>query len=402
MEISCTLDLMSNQNYIIGVSGGPDSMALLDILHDKIKLIVVHVNYHKRESAIRDQNIVEDYCVKNDITYYIFDYIDIKQGNFQENARKFRYDCFKSICRKYNSNNILVAHQLEDHLETYLMQIKRKQIPNIYGLKESICIDGYNIIRPLLNVSKTQILEYLKEHNIEYGIDESNLITKYQRNDIRINIISKMSAIQIDELIYKIHNENIKLLDKQNRASKLIINDSINYNDLIMYDDYQTLLRIFLNKYVDNLSYKFIDELYRQIIKSDKHVFYFDKILLVNDKKLLTLKSCDYNYEYNFNSIEEFKCEYFKIVKHSDKFHSCTIEKKDFPIKIRNCKPGDSIKLRYGTKRLSRWFIDHHINEYDRLIWPVITNCENEIILVPQIGCSVAYYSNNPNLFVVK
>ena len=380
-------------------------MALLDYLHNKIKLVVVHINYHKRESAIRDQNIVIDYCKLNNIEYYIFDYKDNHKGNFQEQARNFRYECFKNICNKYNTNNILIAHQLEDHIETYLMQKERKQIPNVYGLKETININGYNIIRPLLNINKKDILNYLNINNIKYGIDESNLSTKYKRNNIRINKIDKMSKEDIKEILNNIIEDNIILSNKQNNAYKLINNNSIKYKDLIESNDYQTILRMLLNKYINNLSYKYIDELYRQLINSNKQVYYLDNILLINNKDTVSIKSNDINYSYTFNTIEEikeFRYEFFEIKEYSDKFHSCTIEKNDFPIKIRNYQENDSIKMRYGTKRISRWFIDNHIPEYDRLIWPVVTNCNDEIVLVPQIGCSINYYSNNPNLFVVK
>ena len=377
-------------------------MALLDYLHNKIKLIVVHINYHKRESAIRDQNIVIDYCKLNNIEYYIFDYKDNKKGNFQQQARNFRYECFKNICNKYNTNNILVAHQLEDHIETYLIQKQRKQIPNVYGLKETININGYNIIRPLLNINKKDILNYLNINNIKYGIDESNLETYYQRNNIRINKINKMNNKQINELLEEINKENNILDNKYNNAKKYISNNTIIYKDLVNYNDYQTLLRLLLNKYIDNISYKFIDELYRQLINTNKQIYYLNNILLINDKNNIIIKENNINYTYEFNEIKEINTEYFKITKYSDKFHSCTIEKKDYPITIRNYREGDSIKMRYGTKKVSRWFKDNHISEYDRLIWPIVVNSRQEIILIPQIGCSVNHYSNNPNLFVVK
>ena len=79
-----------------------------------------------------------------------------------------------------------------------------------------------------------------------------------------------------------------------------------------------------------------------------------------------------------------------------------TINKNDFPITIRTYQEGDFIKMRYGTKKINRFFIDHKISYYDRLTWPIVLNNKQEIILVPGLGCNVGHYSTKHNLFVIK
>ena len=79
-----------------------------------------------------------------------------------------------------------------------------------------------------------------------------------------------------------------------------------------------------------------------------------------------------------------------------------TLAEEDFPITIRSPQPQDAIQLRFGKKRLNRWFIDRKIPPDQRRSWPVVVNRRGEIVLVPKIGCNVAHYSNNPTCFVIK
>jgi len=78
------------------------------------------------------------------------------------------------------------------------------------------------------------------------------------------------------------------------------------------------------------------------------------------------------------------------------------LQEDDFPITIRNAQAGDVIQLRFGRKKLNRWFIDRKIPKKERKIWPVVTNKDGIVILVPKIGCDIAHFSNNPTLFVLK
>ena len=117
----------SKKRVLIGVSGGPDSMALLDMMKDKYEVYVAHVNYHHRDSALRDEKIVEKYCMKYQLPFFKKDYVEVGGGNFQENARIFRYEFYKEIIDKYNLEYVMLAHHKDDLIETYLMQKKRKK-----------------------------------------------------------------------------------------------------------------------------------------------------------------------------------------------------------------------------------------------------------------------------------
>ena len=79
-----------------------------------------------------------------------------------------------------------------------------------------------------------------------------------------------------------------------------------------------------------------------------------------------------------------------------------TLHEDDFPITIRNVEEHDVIELRFGNKKINRWFIDRKIPKKERKIWPVVVNAKGNVILVPKIGCDIAHFSNNPTIFVLK
>ena len=109
---------------LVAVSGGSDSMALLDMLYKNGEnLVVCHVNYDVRESALRDEEIVRKYCEKRNIKLEVlkgFVY-DKKDGNFENWARVIRYNFFKEMYKKYNCKYLYVGHNLDDLLETYFI-----------------------------------------------------------------------------------------------------------------------------------------------------------------------------------------------------------------------------------------------------------------------------------------
>ena len=171
------LTYSKDELYLVAVSGGPDSMALLNMLYSqKYKLIICHVNYHKRKESNYEQQEIEKYAKEKNIPLHVLDLKDKKhEGNFQAWAREVRYHFFKKQYDFYNAKGLFVAHHEDDLLETYLMQKRRKSIVSYYGIKEENDIFGMKIIRPLLKYSKNELLNYCKQNRIFYSIDSSNL-----------------------------------------------------------------------------------------------------------------------------------------------------------------------------------------------------------------------------------
>ena len=116
------LNLDRTRKYVVGVSGGSDSMTLLDLLVKQGYMVVVcHVNYHHRATSDRDENIVKDYCMKHNVKVYVNNPQYPGKENFQKWAREVRYQFYYQIYIKHQCSGLLLAHEMDDHIENYLM-----------------------------------------------------------------------------------------------------------------------------------------------------------------------------------------------------------------------------------------------------------------------------------------
>ena len=160
------------KTYVVGVSGGPDSMALLNMLYeDGYKLIVCLVNYNTREACVVEQKKVSEYCLNRNIQFETIDVIYYKKyGNFEAWARNVRYTFFLEVLKKYYCEAVFIAHHEGDLLETYLIQKYRRNITKYFGLKEETNLLGMKIIRPLLKYAKEDLIDYCIQNNLYYSI----------------------------------------------------------------------------------------------------------------------------------------------------------------------------------------------------------------------------------------
>ncbi len=202
---------------VVGVSGGPDSICLLDVLSKIQKqsgergtfsskqeqgchngtsplatfdFVVAHVNHMIREEAKEDEEYVKNYCIKNDIQFYTksIDVQKIANTNkisTEEAGRNARYEFFDEVLQKTKGNKIAIAHNKNDKVETIIMNELRGC--GIQGLKGIEPIRE-KYIRPLIECERKEIEEYCKENNIEPRIDKTNFENIYTRNKIR-NIV---------------------------------------------------------------------------------------------------------------------------------------------------------------------------------------------------------------------
>ncbi len=192
--------LPSGATVVAAVSGGSDSMAMLEILNRVknnygINLCVAHVNHCLRgESADCDERFVRQTCDRMGLEFHLLR-VDVaavakeKGMGFEECARQIRYDFFNSIGEKVI---IATAHNLSDRTETMLFNLTRGSA--LRGLC-SIPATRDNIIRPLIDCTKDEITEYCRNNSIEYMTDETNSDVMYSRNRIRHNVISELRKI---------------------------------------------------------------------------------------------------------------------------------------------------------------------------------------------------------------
>ncbi len=177
--------ITGEERLIVGVSGGVDSMVLLHVLHTLGQpLVVAHVNYHKRgaesdadEILVRQSsNLMGVPCHSRSAHYKHGD------GNFQEWARRMRYQFFEELRQETGATAIATAHQKDDQVETILMKLMRGAGPLAWtGMQYW---DGV-YLRPLLDITRAEIEQYAKDHEIPYREDASNLESDYARNFLR-------------------------------------------------------------------------------------------------------------------------------------------------------------------------------------------------------------------------
>ena len=233
--------IQNGEKVVLAVSGGPDSICMLDILNDikndlsidlKFEIIVAHVNHMIREEAENDERYVKKYCEEKQIEFYSKS-IDVqKMANnnkigLEEAGRKARYDFFDEILEKTNAQKIAIAHNKNDKVETVLMHILRGS--GINGLKGIEPKRG-KYIRPLIECDRNEIEEYCNEKNLQPRIDKTNFENEYTRNKVRNLLIP---------YIQKEFNPNlIKTID---RLSNLVAEEE-NYMDKQVEKAYKEML----------------------------------------------------------------------------------------------------------------------------------------------------------------
>ncbi len=212
--------------FLLAVSGGPDSMFLLHYFSKvhKERFIVFHLNHLIRKDSFKDENIVEKYTKDNDIELVI-KRINIPElskkakENLESFARKKRYELLYKIALKYGCNKVVTAHNMDENIETIILNLLRgKKLEGLCGIPVKRKLKGkIEVIRPILCVKKSEIIEYLKENNIKYAVDKTNFDTKYTRNWIRHKLIPLIEKKQ--------PNFGFHLIEIANQIRKLINND---------------------------------------------------------------------------------------------------------------------------------------------------------------------------------
>lgn len=197
---------------VIGVSGGPDSVALLYLLNSlkkelKLSIHIAHLDHMLRRDSFRDREFVEKLAkeLKTPITCAQINIKGLaKKGSLEEIARNARLKFFFRVARDIKAAKIALGHNLDDQAETVLMRILRGT--GLYGLRGILPkrnIKGYQIIRPLIEIKRKEIEAFLKKRKITPCIDISNLEDIYFRNKIRNRLLP---------LLKRDYNKNMKEL----------------------------------------------------------------------------------------------------------------------------------------------------------------------------------------------
>lgn len=217
-------DIKEGHKILIGVSGGLDSVALTYLLHStkKFNLIIAHVNHKLRKECDDDQTFVKDFASNLNIPSH-FNILDPlkrkKKMSIEEWGRKERYSFFNDIFIKTDADFIMTAHHGNDQIETLLLNLSRKT--GNAGLR-GIAHKRKNLLRPLLNFSKKEILNFVKRNKINYINDSSNQDSSFTRNFIRNRVVKPWEKKDID-IVYKV-SQSIKLFSQWHLSLDFLIN----------------------------------------------------------------------------------------------------------------------------------------------------------------------------------
>lgn len=183
--------------YVVAVSGGVDSMVLLDLLSkkNKLELIVAHFDHGIRTDSVKDKQLVENVAHAHGLEF-VTEKGELGADASEATARTARYSFLKRVMKEYDANAIVVAHHRDDALETLI-------INSLRGTgRRGVLKETKTIKRPLLSTTKDEIIEYAKTNHLVWREDSTNNDTKYLRNYVRHELIPKMKRIDPESTDY--------------------------------------------------------------------------------------------------------------------------------------------------------------------------------------------------------
>lgn len=394
----------NGDRIVVGFSGGPDSVFLVEMLlklREKIDfdIVLVHVNHLLRgEEAQRDEDFSINYGKSKGLKVFarkinITSLGKEKGLSLEEAGREARYSFYKEVLEKSNSNKIALAHNKDDQIETFMFRLTRGT--GLSGL-EGIATKRDRYIRPISEIYKSEIVNYLDENNISYCIDSTNLENEFTRNSIRIDLIPFIEKRynpkfkdKIFSLIEEIRDINI-FIEKE--IEQFSYNETINIESILKFP--KSIRGKILSKYL----YKYGLEVNR------KKISLIESILEKGGSQEISLDS-QYILKKEYNML---KIQKINIIKNNIEEVTFTIPNKikygDYIIEAeyvergeqnKNCfytnlKLGDTLIVRgrkdgdkiiptgmKGEKKLKEIFINEKIGKEKRDSIPLIVHNDN-------------------------
>lgn len=408
------IGLSVGDTIVVGVSGGPDSMALLYILNEfknkmDLNIICAHVNHNKRKESEQEKIDLENYCKKNNITFEYIKVTNWGDDNFHNEARSVRYNFFEELVYNYGAKYLITAHQGDDLIETILMRIVRGSTLKGYsGFSRIVDKGDYKIIRPLITVTKDEILKFDEKNGIQYAIDESNNEDHYTRNRYRHTVLPFLKQEEPN-----IHKKFLKFSETLLKNSNYIDSvaskefNKVFQNGNLDIDKFKSLDPVIQTKIIYNILEKIygddllivgnahVDLIFGLISsnKSNSVVHLPNNVIVVKSYNELTFSyDDDVNDQYEIQIDEIVNLPNGKIIEKVDETNDTSnytikLNSKEvtLPLYVRNRRDGDKIKLKglNAYKKVSEIFINEKIKTSDRNSWPVVLDSKEEIVWLP-------------------
>ena len=402
-----------NGKYIVGVSGGPDSMCLLfTLINQKYDIIVCNVNYNTRDVSSMEQEMVGEYCKKYSIPFETISVSHSKKNkNFEGWAREVRYNFFSEVYKKYHADGLFIAHHKNDDLETYILQKNRNNIVRRWGLSLKTRILGMNVYRPFLAYSKVELVNECDKNSIPYSIDITNLKPVCERNKVRIDLIYKYSKEQIDELFLQKDRDNEKLLKQMEKIIPLRKKNEWEVKEIENLSEIERIRFIYeiivakIPSLANKLSRKRIEEYLKLLFSNKVNVcikiidnyeiwksFGYIKFVIVDDNK---------EYLYTLEKPGKLDTKYFSFEMPEDaSFLKITNE--SYPLIIRNVRMNDVVSFGNVKKKMNRIMIDEKIPLFKRKNYPIILDKNQNVKYFPLYKSDKQKNIANKLKFVIK
>lgn len=383
------LNLEKNKNYLLACSYGPDSMALFDMLiKENYHFSAALVNYHLRPESTDEMNALIHYCDKHKISYHVKDIVNgVVDVNIEAECRRIRYEFFSQLVKTFKYDAVLVAHNQDDHIETYLMQKRRQNLVSFYGINEKTTINDVTIIRPLLNYKKSELLHYCQSNHVPYSIDSTNFDETFLRNKIRHQIVLKMTPEERENILKEIDHKNAELKEILDELSRIDLTDVKSLKKMNIIElAYALNLLVKSFKHSIYISHRQVEEIRKILIKKTGNVdipIKKDVILRKSYSKLEVISPKKISYSYSIKEPSIFETEYFYVNFTGDTTNR-HVSENDYPITIRNYRRGDRYKIKNYTVSVRRLFIDWKMPLSLRQRWPIIVNKDGRIIYIPR------------------
>lgn len=393
---------------ILGCSGGPDSMCLLDLLcRHNYRIICAHVNHNIRKESADEYLFMKQYCEERGI---IFEGLELekKQKQSESYYREKRYTFYKELAQKYDTPYIMTAHHGDDLMETILMRLTRGSYLKGYaGFTKCYREKEFIFAKPLIFYTKEEIEEYVKENEIPFFLDATNLQDDYTRNRFRHRMLPFLKeenreahlkflkySEEIEEASNFIESQVVKAcircLKEPNQIDLTLFRKEENYMQKKIVEH---LLKKVYGDAVDNLKVFHIESI-RENIQKDKN-FSLDlplgyKALREYDILKIERPTATKKYHIKLEPITILpNGETIEIVDDEDDTSNYTTrlnsEDLELPLHVRTRKSTDrmAIKNMYGTKKISDIFIDEKVSPSQREDYPILVDSQDRIIWLP-------------------
>lgn len=424
------LNISKNDNIIVAVSFGPDSMMLLDVIKNFYKqnnIICAHVHHNHRKESDEEAILLEKYCKKNNIKFEMMKIQNYKNDKFtEEEARNKRYEFFDNLAYKYNSKMVFTAHHGDDLIETILMRITRgSSLKGYSGIPLISSRGNYKLVRPLLYLTKDNIIKYCEKNKISYAVDKSNLEDEYTRNRYRNHILPLLKEENND-----VHKQFLKfstvIQEHENFIHRItseiyerVVNNNFLDIELLLKEDELLIKRVLM---------KYLSDYYKENINllNSGHISLILKLIRnskTNDKlslpgKINLIKS--YNKLYfdkddSYNSycfvLEEsvvlpngYKIDIAHKLDDTTNY-TAAFNKKDieFPLIVRSKRAGDKIEVlnMKGSKKVKDILIDEKVDLKQRRNYPILTDSSGKILWIPGLKKSKYDKSKTKNYDII-